>query len=674
MTDPPDAPMWVPSAERTQQAEISRYLAWLNDSQGRTFDSYEDLRRWSIDDLAGFWSSIWSYFDVVAAAQPHTILPSNQMPGAHWFGGARLNYAANALRGPDSCDALVGISEGGAVRTLTYGDLREYVAAVACGLRELGVVQGDVVATYLPNVIEAAVCLLACAAIGAVFCLCSPEYGLSGALARLGPLRPRVLVAADGYVYAGKEHHRLDIVQALCGHLEGLRHLVILPMLGEGARHHGAVPTLTWPELCRHHSELEIKPVAFEHPLWVLFSSGTTGKPKAIVHGHGGIVLEHLKSLALHRDVRPGDRVMWLTSPGWMMWNYILGSLLAQATVVLLDGSPAYPGVNRPWQIASEQAVHMLGAGASYFEVCRRAELRPGEAWDLHNLRSVGATGSALSGAGYDWVYGAVKPDVMLSPASGGTEVCSAFVGPCPLLPLWREEMQCRMLGVSAEAFDRAGRPLIDQAGELVVTRPMPSMPLYLWGDPAGHRLTENYFTRFPGIWTHGDRVLITSRGTAQVLGRSDATLNRGGIRLGADEYYALLGQRPDIADSLIVDVATQDTGSELILFVVPVSGIWSDRDATQLKAHIRAELSPRHVPDHIYPLRRVPRTLSGKRLEVPVKRIMHGEQAGSVLDLDAVAYPESITEIVAAYRQHKLHGPPRGRQTAGPGPGGLAS
>jgi acetoacetyl-CoA synthetase len=646
------APLWIPSERRQQEAELTRYLAWLTDNRSLTFTSYADLHRWSVDDLTGFWGSLWSYFQVVATAEPDTILSQAEMPGAHWFDGARLNYAGNALRGPGSREALVGISEGGAVRTLTYGQLRAEVAAVSSGLRDLGVVRGDRVAVYLPNVIEAVSCLLACAAVGAVFCICPPEFGPSGALARLARIRPKVLIAADGYEYGGRAFHRLDVVRAICAGLPTLQHLVILPVLGDIVDSDGPVPTLTWADLRQPAAQLVIDDVPFEHPLWVLFSSGTTGKPKAIVHGHGGIVLEHLKSLTLHRDVRAGDRVMWLTSAGWMMWNYIVGSLLVGATVILFDGSPAYPDLTRPWEAASAQAVNLLGAGAGYLEACRKAGLRPGESWDLHSLRSLGSTGSALPGPGYDWVYEAVKADVMLSPASGGTDVCSAFLGPCPLLPLWREEMQCRMLGASVEAYDSEGRPLVDQVGELVLTRPMPSMPLYLWDDPGGEQLRESYFSRYDGTWDHGDWVVITSRGSARVLGRSDATLNRGGIRMGTEDYYAVLGQRPEISDSLIIDVATENGESELILFVVPASGVaWSDKASARIRAHIRAELSPRHVPDHVYALTSVPRTLSGKRLEVPVKRIMAGEPLDSALSLETVANPNSLIEILDLYR-----------------------
>ncbi len=643
-----EKPLWTPSERRRQEAQITRYLNWLKSSRGLAFTSYDELYQWSIGDLVGFWESLWSYFDIDASVGPRRILSQVEMPGARWFEGARLNYAANALRGPSFREALVGMSESGAVRTLTYGQLREEVAAVGCGLRELGVVRGDRVAVYLPNVVEAAITLLACAAMGAVFCICPPEFGASGALARLARVRPKVLIAADGYRYGGKTFHRGEVVRAICRALPTLQHLVVLSVLGDEIDSHGPTPTLTWADLRRPTAGLVVDDVPFEHPLWVLFSSGTTGPPKAIVHGHGGIVLEHLKSLTLHRDVRAGDRVLWLTSAGWMMWNYIVGSLLVGATVVLFDGSPAYPALTRPWEIASAQEVNLFGAGAGYLDACRAAGLRPGETWDLRSLRSLGSTGSALSGAAYDWVYDAVKSDVMLSPASGGTDVCSAFVGPCPLLSLWREEMQCRMLGASVEAYDPEGRPLVDQVGELVLTRPMPSMPLYLWDDPDGRQLQESYFSRFHGIWDHGDWVLITSRGSAQILGRSDATLNRGGIRMGTEEFYAVLGQLPGISDSLVVDVATASGGSELVLFVVPAPGTPWDGDVRgRIGAHIRTELSPRHVPDHIYALSSVPRTLSGKRLEVPVKRIMAGEPIEMSLSLDTVANPESLAEIV---------------------------
>ena len=650
---PTGIPLWTPSAQRQGEAEITRYRVWLQDHRGFSFTSYEDLQRWSVEDLTGFWESLWSYFQIQASAQPRTILSRVEMPGARWFAGARLNYAANALRGPDSREALIGVSEDGGVTRLTYGQLREEVASVSCGLRELGVERGDRVAAYLPNVTETVTCLLACAALGAIFCNCPPEFGATGGVARLAMIRPRVLIAADGYRYGGRAFHRLDVVQAICRGLPTLRHLVVLPVLGDLQGPLGSTATLTWAELHRPGAKLVIDDVPFEHPLWVLFSSGTTGRPKAIVHGHGGIVLEHLKSLALHRDVHAGDRVMWLTSAGWMMWNYIVGSLLMAATVVLYDGSPAYPDLRRPWEVASAQKVNLLGAGAGYLDACRTAGLRPSLEWDLPSLRSLGSTGSALSGAGYDWVYECVKADVLLSPASGGTDVCSAFLGPCPILPLWREEMQCRMLGASVEAFDREGHSLVDQVGELVLTRPMPSMPLYFWDDPGGRQLRESYFSRFEGIWAHGDWVVITSRGSARVLGRSDATLNRGGIRMGTEDFYSVLGQRSDISDSLVVDVATDNGQSELILFVVPAPGTrWDAQSGEQLRDYIRSELSPRHVPDQVFPLGSVPRTVSGKRLEVPVKRILNGASLAASLGMDTVANPEAIEEILEVWRR----------------------
>lgn len=646
------APIWTPSPERRAESEISRYLGWLAQNRALTFGSYEDLHRWSVDDLSGFWGSLWDYFRIEASAPPEQVLDRLEMPGAHWFQGARLNYAANALSAPGAREALVGVSEDGDVRRVTYSELGALVAAAAAGLRQLGVEPGDRVAAYLPSVVEAVVVLLASASVGAVFCLCPPEFGATGALARLQTVGPKVLIAADGYRYGGREHSRLEVVSRVCRQLPGLRQLVVVPILGREALPEAGVPTLGWDDFLCPGAGQEHRQLPFEHPLWVLFSSGTTGRPKAIVHGHGGVVLEHLKSLALHRDVRDGDRVLWLTSAGWMMWNYIVGGLLRGATIVLLDGSPAFPDLGRAWGVASSEGVSLLGAGAAFLEACRRSGLQPRASWGLEGLRSLGSTGSALSGAAYDWAYRAVGSDIMLSPASGGTDVCSAFLGPCPMLPLWREEMQCRMLGASVEAYDPSGSPVRDQVGELVVTRPMPTMPLYLWGDSDGSRLRQSYFAHFPGVWRHGDWVVLSSRGGARVLGRSDATLNRGGVRMGSEEFYAALAQVQGVSDSLIVNLDGAGEGGLLLLLVAPAAGHpWSAGSAELIRSHLRSELSPRHVPDLVLPLRSLPRTLSGKRMEVPVKRILSGVPVAQALDPDTVADPGALEAIVELSR-----------------------
>jgi acetoacetyl-CoA synthetase len=643
-----DAPplLWEPSPEVKRRSHFARYLAWLERERGLRFAGYHDAQEWSATHIEEFWASLWDFFAVKAAEPYETVLASRGMPGARWFPGARLNYAENALRhDDDGHPALLFASELRPLEEVSWAELRRRVAAVAASLRAMGVGRGDRVAAYLPNIPEAVVGLLASASIGAVWSSCSPDFGVQGAVERFQQIEPSVLIAVDGYVSGGKRIGRRAEVATLRQQLPSLRHTVLVPYLDPDARLDGAAQ---WGELLGGSGPLEFEAVPFDHPLWVLYTSGTTGPPKAIVHGHGGIVLEHLKAHALQRDVGPGDRLFWFTTTGWMMWNLLVGGLLTGCTVVLYDGSPAYPDLHVLWRIAQDARITHFGVSASFFATRTRARVRPGDRFDLGALRVLGATGSPLSPEGFRWIYDAVKRDVWLATGSGGTDVCTGLVGACPYLPVHEGELQGRALGVAAHAFDEAGRPVVGQVGELVLTEPLPSMPLFFWNDPDGARYRESYFDTFPGVWRHGDLVRFTERGSAVIHGRSDSTLNRLGVRIGTSEIYRTVEAMPEVLDSLVVGLELPEAGYYMPLFVVPAGGAVLD-DA--LRARIRDELRTRfsrwHVPDEIVAVPAVPRTMNGKKVEVPVKRILQGEPAGRVVSPGSLANPEALDFFV---------------------------
>ena len=648
----PAAPLWKPTPARIEGSPIRRYMQWLRLQRGLNFADYDSLYRWSIGDLPGFWSSIWEHFDVISHHPYSEVLSGHRMPGAHWFAGATLNYAEHALRAPAETLAVIGRSEHRPETRLTYGELRERVAAVAAGLRRLGVRSGDRVAAYMPNSPETVICLLATSSLGALWSSCPLEFGIGSVIDRFAQIDPKVLIAADGYVHAGKPYDRMDAVADIESRLPSVEHSVLVPHLVDdppvGRLRHG----MKWADLPVAGATLEFEPVPFEHPLWVLYSSGTTGLPKAIVHGHGGILLEHMKALALHKDIRPEDRFFWQTTTGWMMWNFLMGGLLLGATIVTYDGSPAYPDMKALWRLAEETGLTFFGTSAAYIQACLKAGLKPGREFDLGRLRSVGSTGSPLSPEGFQWVYDAVGSDLMLGSASGGTDVCTAFVGSTPLLPVYSGEIPCRMLGAKVEAFDAAGRSVIDQVGELVITEPMPSMPIYLWNDESGERLKESYFSVYPGVWRHGDWVRITPSGSCVILGRSDSTLNRGGVRMGTSEFYRVVENFPEIVDSLIVDTGHDGRDGKLLLFVVLGEGVTLDDGLRgRIVGQIREQLSPRHTPDEIVQVEAVPRTLTGKKMEIPVKRILGGAEPSVVASADAMQDPAALAPFVELAR-----------------------
>jgi len=639
--------VWTPSAERIASATITRYREWLNETRGLRLQGYHDLWQWSVDELEAFWGSIWEFFEVEASAPYDRVLGRREMPGAQWFPGARLSYARHVFRDRD--DAEVAIRHASELRPLaetTWGELRDQTARLGAALRELGVGPGDRVCAYLPNVPETVAAFLACASIGAIWSSCAPEFGVRSVVDRFAQIEPVVLLAVDGYRYGGRDFDRLDAVAQVQEALPSLRRTVVLPYLDLAPDLGRLRDAIAWQDALRagEGATLEFAELPFDHPLWVLYSSGTTGLPKAIVHGQGGILLEHLKKLRLHLDARAGDRLFWFTTTGWMMWNFLVGGLLSEASIVLFDGNPAHPDLGTLWDLADAAGITCFGTSAGYIAACRKARVEPRRRRDLSRLASVGSTGSPLAPEGFDWVREALGEHVWLFSTSGGTDVCTAFVGGVPTLPVYRGELQARSLGAKVEAWSEDGRPLIGQVGELVLTEPMPSMPLYLWGDEDGSRYRESYFSAFPGVWRHGDWIEITERGTAIITGRSDATINRGGVRMGTSELYRSVLALEEVLDALVVDVPQPDGSSRMTLFVVLRAGAALDeRLRAEVRRRIREECSPRHVPDEVLAAPEIPRTLSGKILEVPVKRILMGVPADEAASRDSLANPEAL-------------------------------
>jgi acetoacetyl-CoA synthetase len=639
--------LWSPDPGRVERAAITRYARRLEETRGIATAGYEELWEWSVRELEAFWESIWELFEVRASAPYERVLGSRAMPGAEWFPGARLNYAEHVFRDRDP--AAVAIRHASELRPLTeatWGELEEQTRRLAASLRAAGVGPGDRVVAYLPAVLESAVAFHACASIGAVWSSCSPDFGVRSVVDRFAQIEPRVLLAADGYRYGGRDHDRLDVVRALQQGLPTLERTVVLPYLAREPDLSGLRGATPWEAFLAEGGgePLTYAQVPFDHPLWVLYSSGTTGLPKAIVHGHGGILLELQKHLRLHLDLQAGDRLFWFTTTGWMMWNFLVGALLTEASIVLYDGSPAHPDLGALWELAETAGVTWLGTSAGYLAACMKEGIEPRRGRGLAALRAVGSTGSPLAPEGFDWVYDRLGPDVWLVSMSGGTDVCTAFVGGVPTLPVYRGELQARSLGAKVEAWNEDGEPVTGAVGELVITEPMPSMPIRLWGDEDGSRLRASYFDAYPGVWRHGDWIELTDRGTAVITGRSDATINRGGVRMGTAEIYRAVLAVDEVVDALVVDLPREGTQGYMPLFVVLREGAALDDElVARIRARIREDCSPRHVPDEVREIAVVPRTLTGKVLEVPVKRILAGEPAERALSRDALADPESI-------------------------------
>ena len=645
--------LWAPTPETIAGTNIGRFVSWLGERGIGPFDSYADLWQWSIDDTAGFWGAVWEFFDVQASEPYSVVVDSLTMPGTRWFVNARLNYAEHILRHRGDGPAIISHSQTRPPSMLTWDELTEQVGRARAGLQRLGVGRGDRVAAYLPNIPEATIAFLATASLGAIWTSCAPEFGVQAVLDRLGQIDPKVLLVVDGYRYGSRDIDRRAEVQAIRDGLLSLRHTVALSYLG-GDPLSG---TIAWSELIALPGPVEFEQVVADHPLYVLYSSGTTGMPKPIVHGHGGILLEHLKVLGLHADLGPTDRFFWFTTTGWMMWNYLVSALLTGATIVTFDGDPAAPSLDTLWDLAAETGITWFGASAPYYMTCRKTGLRPGEQFDLSYIRAVGSTGAPLPADGFHWMYDAVGKDVMLSSISGGTDICSAFVGGCPMVPVVAGEISCRYLGAAVEAFDETGQSVVGEQGELVVTAPMPSMPIGFWGDEDGSRYRAAYFDSFPGVWRHGDWITIDAKGSCVITGRSDATLNRGGVRIGTSEIYRVVEAVDGVNDSLIVHLEDSEGGGSgaLVLFVVVDDDTLFDNLIDPIKRALRSNLSPRHVPDEIHSLPSIPTTLSGKKLELPVKKILGGADPDDVASRGALKNPESLDAVAAIAQSRSL-------------------
>lgn len=645
--------LWTPSPARIEKSHTTAFMRWLAKERGRSFASYEEMWRWSVDDLEGFWQAIWDFFQVRSSTPYERVLADRRMPGARWFPGAHLNYAEHALRFErPGADALMYLSERIPLTRMSWDELGGKVRILATQLRKLGVQRGDRVVAYLPNSPHAIIAMLATTSIGAIWASCGPDFGTRGVLDRYSQLTPTVMFAVDGYQYGGKPFDRKSEVQKIIGQLDSIKHVVYVPYLNPGDREPFSAHTVFWDDLLNQPpvsaSEFKFEQVPFDHPLWILFSSGTTGLPKPICHGHGGIILEQLKHLAFNFEVHPGERLFFFTTTGWMMWNFLASSLLSNVVPVLYDGNPAWPSPDVLWKMVDDSGATLFGTSPTYVAGLEKGGFVPKDKFKLTTLESVTLAGSPVTPECMEWIYNNVKKDVWVASGSGGTDVCTGFVSGIGILPVYAGEIQARSLGCSVYAFNERGEKVVNQVGELVVTEPMPSMPVCFWNDPGNKRYLESYFQDYPGVWRHGDFFKINERGGCFVLGRSDATLNRHGVRIGTAEIYRSLALLPEIDDSLIVNLDLPHGKFFMPLFVKLKQGLQLDESLTErIRATLRREYSPRHVPDRIYQVESIPFTLTGKKMEVPVRKILMGVHPEKAANRDAVANPHALDYFI---------------------------
>ena len=653
--------LWRPGADRVEGANITAFTRWLGTERGLSFDAtsavgYEELWRWSVSDLDAFWRAVWDYCGMGGSAAPDAVLGSRSMPGAEWFPGARLNYAEHVLRGArPGTDALYYRSEAVPLAALSWAELAGSVRALATWLRAAGVGPGDRVASWLPNIPQAVIAMLATTSVGAIWTSCSPDFGWHGTVDRFRQCGPKVLFCVDGYRYGGRVHDRRAELARVIEELPSLTHVIAVP----GPSGTIVAGALAWDAVLAGPpvppAEFAFEQVPFGHPLWILFSSGTTGLPKAITHSHGGILIEQLKLQTLHMDLRPGDRMLFYTTTGWMMWNFLVSSLLLGVRPVLYDGSPAWPGPDALWRLAASAGVTFFGASPAFVAMQTQAGVVPRESFELPALRSVMLAGSPVSAECGAWFYRNVSADLWLCSGSGGTDICSGFCGGMVTLPVYAGEIQARHLGVAAYAYDAAGAVLTGEVGEMVITEPLPSMPVRLWNDPDGSVYRATYFADYPGVWRQGDFFRVNARGGCFVLGRSDATLNRHGVRIGTAEIYAALEAVPEVADALIVNLDLPGGGFFMPLFVRLFDGFSLDEAlSARIAERLRTAYTPRHVPDKIIAVPSIPTTLTGKKMEVPVRKILLGTPVSLAANPDAMADPSSLDAFVSYARDQR--------------------
>ncbi|WP_254901250.1 acetoacetate--CoA ligase [Tuberibacillus sp. Marseille-P3662] len=648
--------LWQPSQEWINETNMADYMKWLKTEKKIDVKTYQELWEWSVNGPESFWASLWDYFDIQTSTAYEQVMSDDPMPATQWFPGARLNYAEHVFRNmKDDGEAIIHASELRVQDSMTWDELHRQTAAFANTLKQIGVEQGDRVVAYVSNIPEAVVAFLGCASIGAIWSSCSPEFGSRSVVDRFKQIEPKVMVTVDGYRFAGKDYDRMSVIREIQQAIPSLEHTIVVPYLKSQPNIKALKNAMFWDDMLATYASdtLSFTHVPFDQPLWILYSSGTTGIPKAIVQSQGGILLEHLKALTLHSDLKNDDRFFWYTTTGWMMWNLLVGGLLTGSSIVLYDGSPNDPDLNAMWQFVEDAGITVFGTSAGYLTACMKAGLEPGKTFDLSRLKSIGSTGSPLPPEGFSWVYENVKQDLALGSVSGGTDMCTAFILNCPILPVHAGELQCRGLGCAVEAYDDDGQSLFENIGELVITQPMPSMPIYFWHDPDGERYQDSYFDVYPGIWRHGDYIKITSRGSCVIYGRSDATINRGGVRMGTSEIYRVVEGLSEVTDSLIVDVKQSQGRSFMPLFVTLEDQTELD-DALKgkIKQNIKDGCSPRHIPNEIYAVDDIPRTINGKKLEVPVKRILSGVPANKAANKGSMQNPEILDIFIQLAEQ----------------------